>query len=83
MPKAPSAKEFVTVDPRLLSARPEKLDQIVESLMAGVEEIELKLRRLADNDATSGSVRSGASQPPPPGYAEAVAEYFRRLANHK
>jgi hypothetical protein len=28
-------------------------------------------------------VRSGASQPPPPGYAEAVAEYFRRLANHK
>jgi hypothetical protein len=76
-------RQMQGVDPRLLAARPERLDQIVDSLMTGVEEIELKLRRLADSDQTTGSVRSGASQPPPPGYAEAVAEYFRRLANHK
>jgi FtsZ-binding cell division protein ZapB/predicted component of type VI protein secretion system len=76
-------RQMQGVDPRLLAARPERLDQIVDSLMSGVEEIELKLRRLADNDQTTGNVRSGASQPPPPGYAEAVAEYFRRLANHK
>jgi hypothetical protein len=76
-------RQMQGVDPRLLAARPERLDQIVDSLMTGVEEIELKLRRLADNDRTTGNVRSGASQPPPPGYAEAVAEYFRRLANHK
>jgi len=76
-------RQMQGVDPRLLAARPERLDQIVDSLMTGVEEIELKLRRLADGDQTTGSVRSGASQPPPPGYADAVAEYFRRLANHK
>jgi hypothetical protein len=76
-------RQMQGVDPRLLAARPERLDQIVDSLMTGVEEIELKLRRLADNDQTTGNVRSGASQPTPPGYAEAVAEYFRRLANHK
>lgn len=76
-------RQMQGVDPRLLAARPERLDQIVDSLMTGVEEIELKLRRLADNDQTTGSVRSGASQPPPPGYADAVAEYFRRLANQK
>ena len=76
-------RQMQGIDPRLLAARPERLDQIVDSLMTGVEEIELKLRRLADNDQTTGSVRSGASQPPPPGYADAVAEYFRRLANNK
>jgi FtsZ-binding cell division protein ZapB len=76
-------RQMQGVDPRLLAARPERLDQIVDSLLTGVEEIELKLRRLADNDQSTGNVRSGASQPPPPGYAEAVAEYFRRLANHK
>jgi hypothetical protein len=75
-------RQMQGLDPRLLAARPERLGQIVESLMGGVEEVELKLRRLADNDQ-SGSVRSGASQPPPPGYAEAVAEYFRRLAKHQ
>ena len=75
-------RQMQGLDPRLIAARPERLDQIVASLVSGVEEVELKLRRLADTDQ-SGSVRSGASQPPPPGYAEAIAEYFRRLAKHQ
>jgi len=47
-----------------------------------MDQVELELRRLADAQQT-GSVRSGASQPIPPGYADAVAEYFRRLAAQK
>ena len=75
-------RQMQGLDPRLLAARPERLDQLIDSLVGGVEDVELKLRQLAGNDQ-GGSVRSGASQPPPPGYAEAVAEYFRRLAKHQ
>jgi hypothetical protein len=74
-------REMQQIDPRLLASTPERLGQIVDSLVSGVEQIELRLRRLADKE--NGSVRSGASQPAPPGYADSVAEYFRRLAQHK
>jgi hypothetical protein len=75
-------REMQGIDPKRLGASPERLEQVVDQLVAGVEQIELQLRRLAD-DQQSGSVRSGTSQPPPPGYTEAVAEYFRRLAKQK
>ncbi|HXI42805.1 MAG TPA: hypothetical protein VNH83_22675 [Bryobacteraceae bacterium] len=67
---------------RLSGITPERLDQIVGSLVDGTEQIELELRRLAGEKET-GSVRSGVTQPAPPGYADAVAEYFRRLARQK
>jgi hypothetical protein len=67
---------------RLSGVTPERLDQIVGSMVDGTEQIELELRRLAGEKET-GSVRSGISQPAPPGYADAVAEYFRRLARQK
>jgi hypothetical protein len=44
-----------------------------------LEQIELELRRRIDGDAP-GQVRSGPGEPVPPGYADAVAEYFRRLS---
>jgi hypothetical protein len=67
---------------RLSGVAPERLDQIIGSMVDGAEQIELQLRRLAGEKET-GSVRSGISQPAPPGYADAVAEYFRRLARQK
>jgi hypothetical protein len=75
-------RQMQRLDPRLLAADPTRLDQIVGQLLGGVEQVELELRRIADAQQ-SGSVRSGASQPVPPGYADAVAEYFRRLAAQK
>jgi hypothetical protein len=70
------------VDPtRLNGATAERIDQILGHLVGGAEQIELELRRLADKQ--NGSVRSNASQPVPPGYADSVAEYFRRLAKQK
>jgi len=75
-------REMQGIDPKRLRTAPERMEQIVDQLVGGVEQIELQLRRLAD-DQQSGSVRSGTSQPPPPGYTEAVAEYFRRLAKQK
>jgi hypothetical protein len=75
-------RQMQRLDPRLLAADPTRLDQIVGQLLDGVEHVELELRRIADTQQ-SGSVRSGASQTVPPGYADAVAEYFRRLAAQK
>ncbi len=75
-------RDLQQVDPRLLGAEPERLAKIIDQLVGGVEGIELQLRRLADQEQ-AGSVRSGASQPVPPGYADAVAEYFKRLAREK
>jgi hypothetical protein len=75
-------RQMQRLDPRLLAADPTRLDQIVGQLLGGIEQVELELRRIADSQQ-SGSVRSGAPQPVAPGYADAVAEYFRRLAAQK
>jgi hypothetical protein len=75
-------RDLQQVDPRLLGAEPERLAKIIDQLVGGVEGVELQLRRLADQQQ-AGSVRSGASQPVPQGYADAVAEYFKRLAREK
>ncbi len=39
----------------------------------------MRLRRELD-EKLGGQVRTGASEPVPAGYADAVAEYFRRLS---
>ena len=76
-------RDWQQVDLRWLGrTHPERLDQIVGDLTGRVEQIELELRRLADA-GQSGSVRSSAQQPAPPGYADSIAEYFRRLAKQK
>jgi len=75
-------RQMQGIDPRLLAADPGRLSAIVGQLVDSVEQVELELRRIADAQQ-NGTVRSGASQSVPPGYAEAVAEYFRRLAAQK
>jgi hypothetical protein len=69
-------------DATRLARNPERVDQVISQLIGGLEQIELRLRRLTE-DKQGSSVRSGASQPVPPGYAEAVAEYFRKLSKEK
>jgi hypothetical protein len=68
-------------DPRLASNNPELMNRIESQMLTGVEQIELQLRRLLDDQG--GAVRSGSSEPVPQGYADAVAEYFRRLSKEK
>ena len=60
----------------------EMMKRIEAQMLGGVEQIELRLRRLLD-DQQGGTVRSGSTEPVPPGYADAVAEYFRRLSKEK
>jgi len=76
-------RELYRLDPNLgLGNNPELLNRIEGQMLAGVEQIELQLRRMLD-DQSGGTVRSGSSEPVPPGYADAVAEYFRKLSKEK
>ena len=69
------------LDPRLSPGNPELMNRIESQMLTGVEQIELQLRRLLDDQG--GAVRSGSAEPVPQGYADAVAEYFRRLSKEK
>jgi len=73
--------DMYRLDPRLAPGNPELMNRIESQMLTGVEQIELQLRRLLDDQG--GAVRSGTAEPVPQGYADAVAEYFRRLSKEK
>ncbi len=75
-------RDMQRVDPKLFPGNPELMNRIEAQTLAGVDQIELQLRRMLD-DQQGGYVRSGSAEPVPPGYADAVAEYFRRLSKEK
>jgi hypothetical protein len=77
-----SIHDMYRLDPRLSPGNPELLNRIESQMLSGVQQIELQLRRMLD-DQQAGSVRSGSAEPVPPGYSDAVAEYFRRLSKEK
>jgi hypothetical protein len=70
--------EVGRLDPRRFNADPARLAQLEQKLFAEVEQAELVLRRKLDEG--NGSIRTSAPQDVPPGYSDAVAEYFRRLS---
>jgi hypothetical protein len=75
-------RDMQRVDPRLFPGSPELMNRIEAQTLAGVDQIELQLRRMLD-EQEGGYVRSGSAEPVPPGYADAVAEYFRKLSKEK
>ena len=75
-------KEMQRLDPRRFSNDPVMLERIRSAMVNNLEYVELQLRRKLDQDAGSGA-RSGSTDKVPDGYAEKVAEYFRRLSRAK
>lgn len=75
-------RQFQRVDPSRFPGNPQLLNQMQAQMLAGIEQLEMRLRRAVD-DKDGDSVRSGSAQQAPPGYAQAVAEYFRRLSKGK
>lgn len=61
---------------------PELDARIQRQIMPGVEQLELMLRRKLEEKG-GGQVRSATGDKTPEGYAEKVAEYFRRLGKAK
>lgn len=60
------------------------LAERIQSALAGVEQVEMELRRKVDDTTgAGGSVRSPAGEKVPQGYAAAVEEYYRKLSQTK
>jgi hypothetical protein len=71
-------REMQRLDPKRFPGNPAMVEQLHTEVLSGVDKLELQLRHDSD-DQTPGQVRTTKEPPVPPGYEEAVAEYFRRL----
>jgi hypothetical protein len=67
------------LDPSRFPGNPAMVEQLHTEVLSGVDKLELQLRHDSD-DQTPGQVRTAKEPAVPPGYEEAVAEYFRRLS---
>ena len=74
-------REMQRIDPKRFPGNPKLLDALHGRILAEVEQVELELRRLVE-EKEGGRVRSAPNESVPPGYAEAVAEYYRRLSRN-
>ena len=72
-------KEMQRLDPSRFPGNPAMVEQLHTEVLTGVDKLELQLRHDSD-DQTPGQVRTTKEPAVPPGYEEAVAEYFRRLS---
>jgi len=72
-------RQMQRLDPKRFPGNPELVQRLISQILPSLEQLELQLRRQAEN-GQSGQVRSGLVDRVPTGYADAVAEYFRRLS---
>lgn len=72
-------KVMQRLDPRRFPGNPAMVEQLHTEVLAGVDRLELQLRHDADGQ-TPGEVRTTKESTIPPGYEEAVADYYRRLS---
>lgn len=75
-------REMERLDPRRFAGNPRLLEQMRAQVLPRLENIELQVRRKLE-EGSGGNVRSGASEQVPSAYADAVAEYFRRLSRER
>ena len=75
-------REMQRMNPWSYANDSELSERIQAAMVADIERVELELRRKVD-DAAGGSTRASGAEPIPQGWAEAVAEYTRRLSNSK
>ena len=75
-------RQIERLDPKRFPGNPALIEQLRMQLLPTLEHVELRLRRELDGSAET-QARSGPAQPVPPGYAEAVAEYYRKLSRSR
>ncbi len=67
------------LDLRRFPGNPAMVEELHQRLLSGVDTLELRLRRDAD-EKKPGQIRSTDPLTVPPGYKDAVADYYRRLS---
>jgi hypothetical protein len=75
-------REMQRLDPRQFPGNPQLLERMRTNVLPGLEQLALQLRRKLD-DQQGVAARAGAPEPAPPGYADSVAEYFRKLSRER
>jgi hypothetical protein len=75
-------REMQRLNPFTYANDPELSERIQAAMVADIQQVEMELRRKVD-ETGGGSIRSGSNGRIPQGYADPVAEYFRRLAKSK
>ncbi len=70
--------EMQRLDPRRFPGNPALLEQLHGQVLSEVDNLELQLRRKSDD--RQSQIRASAPMNVPPGYQDAVADYFRRLS---
>ena len=73
------ARAMQRLDPKRFPGNPLMVEQLHAEVLAGVDKLELQLRHDSDGQ-TPGEVRTTKESTIPPGYEEAVADYYRRLS---
>jgi hypothetical protein len=72
------AKQMQRLDPSRFPGNPAMVEELHTQVLSEVDKLELQLRH--DSDNQQGQVRTTKEPAVPPGYEEAVADYFRRLS---
>ena len=67
------------LDLRRFPGNPAMVEELHQRLLSGLDTLELQVRRNLD-DKGSAQIRGGDPLAVPPGYKDAVADYFRRLS---
>jgi hypothetical protein len=75
-------RQMMRLDPARFPGNPALIEQLRAQILPNLEQLEIQLRRQLD-EKQGGQVRSATSDPIPAGYADAVAEYFRKLSKGK
>jgi hypothetical protein len=75
-------RDMRRLDPASYMNDPLLSERINAAVVAGIEQVEMLLRRKVD-ESDNGAVRSPGGEAVPQGYADAVAEYFRQLSKSK
>jgi hypothetical protein len=70
--------EMKNLDPSRFPGNPAMVEELHAKVLNDVDKLELELRRSPDQPQT-GQVRTKGAPAVPPGYEDAVAEYYRRL----
>ena len=75
-------RQMQNLDPKRFPGNPALVEQLHTQVLATLDKMELQMRRQADGQQ-SDQIRAGDSQTVPSEYKDAVAEYWRKLAQTK
>ncbi len=76
-------REMQRLNPYTYANDPLLAERINQALMGNVQQVEMELRQKVEDANGAGSVRSPGNEKVPPGYADKVAEYYRKLSKSK